>query len=71
MGDSCKYLSKTKSVSGSWRMPTAEKFNAASVVDNGSVACTIVTTPWAKLGDLLYPAMHRDESNSEWWYLCG
>ncbi len=50
-GDICKYLSKTGAVSGSWRMPTAEEFNAAGLADNGSVTWTTVTTPWAKFGD--------------------
>ncbi len=50
-GDICKYLSKTGAVSGNWRMPTAEEFNAAGVAENGSVAWTTVTTPWAKFGD--------------------
>ncbi len=50
-GDICKYLSKTGAVSGNWRMPTAEEFNAAGLAENGSVAWTTVTTPWAKFGD--------------------
>ncbi|WP_321480654.1 DUF4906 domain-containing protein [uncultured Bacteroides sp.] len=49
-GDICKYLSKTGAVSGNWRMPTAEEFNAAGVADVVAVSWTTITAPWAKFG---------------------
>ena len=49
-GDICQYLSKTNAVSGSWRMPTAKELNAGGVADNGYVAWTGSTAPWASFG---------------------
>ncbi|TWV14417.1 DUF4906 domain-containing protein [Bacteroidaceae bacterium HV4-6-C5C] len=49
-GDICQYLSKTGTVSGSWRMPTSKEFNPGGVIDNASVAWTTSSTPWAKFG---------------------
>ncbi|WP_321481197.1 hypothetical protein [uncultured Bacteroides sp.] len=50
-GDICKYLSMTGAVSGNWRMPTAQEYNAEGLADNATVAWTTATAPWAKFGD--------------------
>ena len=49
-GDICQYLSKTGAVSGNWRMPTAKEFNVGGLADNGYVAWTASTVPWASFG---------------------
>ncbi|MCI1683040.1 MAG: DUF4906 domain-containing protein [Bacteroides sp.] len=48
-GDICQYLSKTGAVSGSWRMPTAKKYNSEGLADNASVSWSTATT-WAYFG---------------------